>query len=423
MLGSGGREHALAWKLAQSPKLEKLYVAPGNAGTAKLAENVAIGVMDFDALTEFAVKNGIDLIVVVPDDPLAAGAVDHFTKAGLRAFGPPQAAAELEASKIFSKQLMHQQNVPTANFQTFTESKSALKYVKESWAGPVAVKASGLALGKGVFICSSQVEAEQAIHILMEEAKLGEAGQSIVVEELLDGQEVSTHAFCDGTSAILFPSSQDHKRIGDKDTGPNTGGMGAYAPVPWVKSELMEDAKALAVDPILNGLAEMGREFRGCLYPGLMITSEGLKVLEYNARFGDPETQVYMPLLKTDLLDIFNACIDGKLSQVKIEWEPKTAVCVVLASEGYPGAVKKGRVINGLETAAAMPDVLVFHAGTKVIDGNYVTSGGRVLGVTAVGRDLNDARDKAYAAVSQINFEGMQYRTDIGLKGLEYSTS
>jgi phosphoribosylamine--glycine ligase len=417
VIGSGGREHALAWKIAQSPDIGSLYVAPGNAGTAAIAENVPLKVTDIDGLLEFAKSHDIHLTVVGPDDVLAAGLVDEFSKAGLRAYGPTQSAARIESSKAFSKDLMKESHVPTAKYATFTDLHAAKDYV-HGHPAPIVVKASGLALGKGVYICETLEQAHQALDEIMGEKRFGEAGNSVVIEQYLGGQEVSLHAFCDGHNAVLFPSSQDHKRIGEGDVGPNTGGMGTFAPVPWVTPALLHKAQREVVTPILSGLREHHSAFKGTLYPGLMVDGDDIHVLEYNARFGDPETQSYMRLLDSDLLEILNACVDGTLKEVDIKWSNRTAITVVLASGGYPGDYDKGLPITGLSTAAALPDIEVFHAGTALKDGEVVTAGGRVLGVTATGVDLKDAQDKAYAAIKTIKFDGMQYRTDIGKKAL-----
>ena len=348
ILGSGGREHALAWKIAQSPRLGKLYVAPGNAGTAEVAENVPLKATDLTGLVDFARAHRIHLTVVGPDDALALGVVDAFQEAGLRIYGPTRAAAQIESSKAFSKQLMTATGVPTARHSTFTDITAAKRHL-QNHPLPVVIKASGLALGKGVYICQDLSGAVQALDEIMGERRFGEAGNSVVIEEFLDGQEVSIHAFCDGRTAVLFPTAQDHKRIGTGDIGPNTGGMGTFAPVPWTTPELIETAHEQAVKPILKGLAATGAPFQGMLYPGLMISPDGrISVLEYNARFGDPETQSFMRLLESDLLDILNACVDGTLGQLEVKWAGRTAVTVVLASEGYPGSSVTGREIAGL---------------------------------------------------------------------------
>jgi phosphoribosylamine--glycine ligase len=417
VIGTGGREHALAWKISRSPNIGKIYIAPGNAGTAEIAENIAIGAGDVPALLEFARTHDIALTVVGPDDTLAAGIVDEFAAAGRRIFGPTKAAAQIEASKAFSKELMSKSNIPTARFATFTELEPALAYVLDH-RFPVVVKASGLALGKGVVKCRDLAEAQAALRDMMENKVFGAAGNSVVVEDYLTGQEVSIHAFCDGHTAALFPTAQDHKPAHDGDQGPNTGGMGTYAPVPWAGTKLVGRAKTTVVEPILAAMREAGAPFTGLLYPGLMISDDDINVLEFNARFGDPETQSYMRLLETDLLEILNACVDGRLADIPIKWSSQTAVTVVLASGGYPGKYKKGLPITGVDEASALPGVVVFHAGTTIKDGQLLTAGGRVLGVSATGADLKDAQAKAYSAAKLIQFDGVQYRTDIGSKAL-----
>lgn len=382
-----------------------------------MAENIFIKASDFDSLVKFVQNNDIYLTVVGPDNPLAEGIVDKFLEKGLRTFGPVKNAAKIESSKSFSKQFMREMKIPTADFRVFGDYNEAAAYVKNR-DFPVAIKASGLALGKGVYICKSFSEAEDALTQIMINGAHGEAGNEVVIEDFLDGQEVSIHAFCDGENAVLFPSAQDHKPIFDNDMGPNTGGMGTYAPVPWFGAELLEQAKKGVVIPVLKGLAKKGADFCGCLYPGLKITPQGMKVLEFNARFGDPETQSYMRLLKTDLFEIMEACVNKKLRDIKIEWNSGFAVCVVVASAGYPGSYKKGIPIFGIEKAEKLPDVVVFHAGTELKEGRFFTSGGRVLGVTATEKSLPLALDRAYKAVKLISFEGMQYRKDIGAKAL-----
>lgn len=416
IIGSGGREHALAWKLAQSPRIGKLFVAPGNGGTRKIAENVAIDSTDIDGLVEFAAKNDIGLTVVGPDYPLALGVVDAFQARGLRIFGPVRAAAEIESSKAFSKNLMREAGIPTAHFGVFSEYEKALAYVRERGA-PIVVKASGLALGKGVYVCKSLTEAEAALAEIMLEHAHKDAGNEVVIEEFLDGQEISIHAFCDGKTAVLLPPAQDHKPIGDGDTGKNTGGMGTIAPVSWVSAEVIQNIEEHIVRPTLQVLSERGRQFKGLLYPGLKMTTSGPKVLEFNARFGDPETQSYMRLLKTDLLDILDACVDGTLANLAVEWHGGFAACVVIASGGYPDEYKKGLPLRGVADVEHVPGVVVFHAGTT-FDGELKTSGGRVLGITATGDTLRDALDRAYEAAKLIEFEGKQYRSDIGAKAL-----
>lgn len=414
VIGSGGREHALAWKLKQSPRVQKLFIAPGNAGTQNLGQNVSILATDISGLVAFTTENKIDLTVVGSDDPLALGIVDAFQGKGLRIWGPTKAAAQIEASKVFAKELMATAHIPTASFQTFSDYEKALAFL-EHHDIPVVVKASGLALGKGVFVCQSREEAHTALQQIMVEKAYGDAGREVVIEDYLDGPEVSIHAFSDGKTSILLPSAQDHKTIFDGDQGPNTGGMGTIAPVPWVTGQMLGTAKKTIVDPALAELAQRGSPFVGLLYPGLKMTSSGPKVLEFNARFGDPETQSYMRLLKTDLVDIFDACIDGTLDHETIEWHPGFACCVVLASGGYPGVYQKGLPISGIDEAEKLREVVVFHAGT-VFDGGLKTSGGRVLGVTATGNALKEALNKAYDAVGLIHFDGMQYRRDIGKK-------
>lgn len=414
IIGSGGREHALAWKLAQSLRIGRLYVAPGNGGTCDIAENIAIEATDVRALAHFAEKNLIDLTVVGPDDPLALGVVDVFQSRGLRIFGPTRGAAQIEASKAFAKRLMRDSNIPTAPFRIFHKHGNALNHVRKHGA-PIVVKASGLALGKGVYPCKILAKAEKALAKIMLERIHKQAGNEVIVEKFLDGQEISIHALCDGKTSILLPTAQDHKPIFDGDKGKNTGGMGTIAPVPWINAQTLRDINEQIVQPTLQALTEKGRSFSGCLYPGLKMTNEGPKVLEYNARLGDPETQSYMRLLKTDPLDVLNACVDGKLSELTIEWNSGFAVCVVLASGGYPGKYKKKIPIFGISKAERVPSVVIFHAGTMYSD-QLRTVGGRVLGITAVGKTLQKALDQAYKAVHCVKFKGMQFRKDIGAK-------
>lgn len=416
IIGNGGREHALAWKLSQSPRIGKLYVAPGNGGTRQVAENIPIDKNDIDGLIKFAKKNEIGLTVVGPDNSLALGVVDVFLSGGLRIFGPTCAAAEVESSKAFAKNLMDEAGISTAAFKIFSEYEKALEYVRERGA-PIVVKASGLALGKGVYVCKTLAHAETALSEIMLDHVHKDAGNEVVVEEFLDGQEISIHAFCDGKTFVLFPPAQDHKPIHDGDEGKNTGGMGTIVPVSWVNADTLKIVGEQVVRPTLEALAKHGRSFSGLLYPGLKMTSNGLKVLEFNARFGDPETQSYMRLLKTDLLDILEACVDGTLAELTIEWHPGFAVCVVIASDGYPDEYKKGVSLRGIAEAECVSDVVIFHSGTN-FDGELKTSGGRVLGVSAIGNTLSDALDRAYEAARLIQFEGMQYRNDIGAKAL-----
>lgn len=412
IVGGGGREHALAWKLKQSLRTEKIFVAPGNAGTGRIATNVSLDLKNHQDVIEWLRENKVDLVVIGPDDSLADGIVDSLTGAGIKTFGPKKSAAEIEWSKSFAKSFMREEGIPTAAYQVFHDSKSGKAYIANQ-KFPIVIKASGLALGKGVVIANTLKEAEQAIDDILVHKIFGRAGDEIIVEEYLEGQEISIHAFCDGETAVLFPPSQDHKRIFDGDEGPNTGGMGTTAPVPWVSKALMEEIRESIVSPTLKGLKKRGREFIGVLYPGLMITKEGLKVLEFNARFGDPETQSYMRLLETDLLDIMFTCIEGRLATQKIEWGSRSACCIVAASAGYPGEYKKGFIVSGLENSES-DDSVVFQAGTRCEDGRTLTNGGRVLGVTAVGADTHSALEKAYATMAKIHFEGMYYRNDIG---------
>ena len=417
LVGGGGREHALAWKLKQSARLGKLYIAPGNPGTSALGENVAIGVMEFEKLADFAEEKKIGLTIIGPDDPLVGGIVDVFEARGLPVWGPSKAAAQIEGSKAFSKQLMQEAGVPTAAFGVFTEYEKALAYVREK-GSPIVVKASGLALGKGVFVCHTQGEAEHALKELMVDKVLQSAADQVVIEEYLNGQEVSIHALSDGNTYTLFPPSQDHKTVGEGDTGKNTGGMGTIAPVSWVTRDMLVGIEESIVQPTLKALAGKGAPFKGVLYPGLKMSSKGPKTLEFNARFGDPETQVYMRLLKSDILDLFESCVDGTLADQRIEWNMGFAVNIVLCSGGYPDAYEKGKIITGIEEAEKIPGVVVFHAATLNQGETLVTNGGRVLGVSAVGDTLKDALDRAYAGADLIQFEGKYMRRDIGAKAL-----
>lgn len=412
VVGSGGREHSLVWKLIQSPHIGKLYVAPGNGGTRDLAENVPIEATDIKKLVRFSERNSIDLTIVGPDNPLALGIVDVFQSRGSRIFGPTRAAARIEASKSFLKRLARDYNIPTAPFKIFRKYDKALSYVIEHGT-PIVVKASGLALGKGVYICRTLAEAKAALTEVMVERIYGKSGNEVIIEEFLDGPEVSIHVLCDGKTSILWPTAQDHKSIFNGGKGKNTGGMGTITPVPWFTDKALWNVNRQIIQPILQALTEKGQPFTGCLYPGLKITVDGPKLLEVNARFGDSETQSYMRLLKTDLLDILDACVDGKLADLAIEWHPGFAVCIVLASGGYPGKYEKEIPIFGIIEAEKIPDVIVFHAGTRYSD-QLRTFGGRVLGVTATGTTLQKALNRAYEAIRHINFNGMYYRTDIG---------
>ena len=416
VLGSGGREHALAWKLRQSSRVTELFVAPGNAGTAAVATNVPIKVADATQLVAFAKAERIDLTVVGPDDALAAGIVDLFETNGLRIFGPTQSAARLESSKAFAKEFMQRHGIPTAHSETFSESGEAHRYCQRM-KYPVVIKADGLALGKGVYIAPSPWSAARAIHEIMEERRFGDAGQKVVIEEFLQGEECSIHALVDGRNYLLFPSAQDHKRARDGDAGPNTGGMGAFSPAAKLIGPAMEARiRAEILERFIDGLQRDGIDYRGMLFPGLMITADGPKVLEFNCRFGDPETQVLLPRLESDLLDLLEATIDRRLDQVDARWSSRSAVCVVVASKGYPESSDPGQTIAGLQDAR--DGVTIFHAGTRQEGESILTAGGRVLGVTAVADTLDAARDSAYAAVQQIEFSGRQFRTDIAAKGL-----
>lgn len=414
LIGSGGREHALAWKIAQSPRCEKLYIAPGNPGTAQHGENVSIGVMEFDTLIAFVREHDIGLTVVGPDDPLGAGIVDALQAAGLRVWGPSRACAQIEASKAFAKELMRDAGIPTAASETFTDYDAALAYVRAHGA-PIVIKASGLALGKGVTVCQTLAEAEAALHDAMVKRVHKEAGETVVIEEFMQGIEISIHAMSDGTHYRMFPTSQDHKRIGEGNTGKNTGGMGTIAPLPFVSEAQLREIEEKIVAPVFAEFRRRGTPYVGILYPGVMLTADGPKVFEYNARFGDPETQVYMRLLDSDLLDLIEASVDGTLSEHAPRWRSVYAANVVLASQGYPDAYPKGLPISGIENAEAMEGSTVFHAGTKRAEsGSLVTNGGRVLGVSAIGATLDEALDRAYAAADKIQFEGKYVRRDIG---------
>jgi phosphoribosylamine--glycine ligase len=414
VIGSGGREHALVWRLSQSPRVTQILCAPGNAGTAQLAINHAVAVTDLDGLVALARDEQVDLTIVGPDDPLAAGIVDRFRAAGLRVFGPTASAARLEASKSFAKDFMVRHGIPTAGSATFTDPRAALAHCAVS-SYPLVVKADGLALGKGVVIAQTREEAEKAVREAMIEKVFGAAGDTVVIEEFLTGPECSIHALVDGSSYSLFPDAKDHKRALDGDQGLNTGGMGTISPSREVDAAMQARIRSEILDPFLRGLKQDGLEFSGMLFPGLMMTPDGPKVLEFNCRFGDPETQSLMRRLKGDLLDLIEATVDGKLSSLNPEWDERAAVCIVLASGGYPGTIEKGKEITGLaEAASSDPDVVVFHAGTALKDGKVITSGGRVLGVTALGATLEEARAKAYAAAELIRFEGKQLRRDIG---------
>ncbi len=418
VIGSGGREHALVWKLRQSPRVRKLFCAPGNAGIAELAEPVAIDPNDVHALTRFARDEDIDLVVPGPELPLTLGIIDELGEHGLHGFGPSRAAAQLEGSKSFTKDLMRRCHVPSAFFSTFTEPEDALRYVHEVGA-PIVVKADGLAAGKGVRVCTAIAEAEAAVNEIMRSRIFGDAGARVVIEELLEGEEVSFMAITDGRTVVPLASSQDHKRAFDGDTGPNTGGMGAYSPAPVLTAALHERIMREVMLPVVRGLADRGITYRGVLYAGLMITADGPKVLEFNVRFGDPECQALLMRMESDLFELMDATVTGGLENVVVRWDPRPAVCVVLAAEGYPGSYVKGQVITGLEDLRNWRDGMVFHAGTTAQDGRIVTNGGRVLGVTALGADIAGAVGAAYRAIEAIHWQGMHFRRDIGLRALE----
>lgn len=415
IVGSGGREHAIAWKVAQSKKVDKIYCAPGNAGISEVAECVPIGAMEFDKLVAFAKEKEIDLTVIGMDDPLVGGIVDVFEKEGLRVFGPRKNAAILEGSKAFSKDLMKKYNIPTAAYETFTDPEKALEYL-ETAKMPIVLKADGLALGKGVLICQTLEEAKEGVKTLMMDKKFGSAGDEIVIEEFMTGREVSVLSFVDGNIVKIMSSAQDHKRAKDGDQGLNTGGMGNFSPSPFYTKEVDEFCKKYIYQATVDAMKTEGRPFKGVIFFGLMLTPDGPKVLEYNARFGDPEAQVVLPRLENDIVDVFEACIDGTLDQVDLKFDnDRATVCVILASDGYPVEYKKGFPIEGLEKFKGKDDYYVFHSGTKFNEnGQIVTNGGRVLGVTATGKDLKEARKKAYEATEWISFENKYMRHDIG---------
>lgn len=414
VVGSGGREHAIVTSVAKSPRVDKIYCAPGNAGIAGLAECVAIGAMEFDKLVAFAKENEIDFTIVGMDDPLVGGIVDAFEAEGLRVFGPRKNAAILEGSKAFSKDLMKKYNIPTAAYENFDSAEEALAYL-ETAKMPIVLKADGLALGKGVLICNTLEEAKAGVKEIMQDKKFGAAGNTMVVEEFMTGREVSVLSFVDGKTIRIMSSAQDHKRAKDGDQGLNTGGMGTFSPSPFYTAEVDEFCKKYVYQATVDAMAAEGREFKGVIFFGLMLTEDGPKVLEYNARFGDPETQVVLPRMKNDIMDVFEACVDGRLDEVELEFEDNAAVCVVLASDGYPLEYKKGLPITGFENFDGKDDYFCFHAGTKFDEnGAIVTNGGRVLGITATGSNLKEARAKAYDATAWVNFENKYMRNDIG---------
>ena len=413
IVGSGGREHVIAWKCAQSPKVDQIYCAPGNAGIAEVAQLVPLKADQFEELADFAQENEIDLTIIGMDDPLVGGIVDVFEERGLRVFGPRKNAAILEGSKAFAKDLMKKYHIPTAAYETFTDKDKAIEYLKSLAKFPVVLKASGLALGKGVLICESLEEALEGTEEIMGVKKFGSAGDEMVIEEFMTGREVSVLSFVDGTHIREMASAQDHKRAGDGDTGLNTGGMGNFSPSPFYTEEIQKYCMENIFQPTVDAMKAEGREFKGDIFFGLMLTQDGPKVLEYNCRFGDPEAQVVLPRMENDIIDVFEACIDGTLDQVDLRFAEDACVCVVLASDGYPVAYEKGKEIRGLEKFAGKNDYFCFHAGSAVKDGKIVTNGGRVLGITALGVDLREARAKAYEAVDWVSFDNKYYRHDI----------
>ena len=420
VVGSGGREHALVWKIARSPKVEKIYCAPGNAGIAELAECIDIRPDDIQKLTDFAFANRIDLTVIGPEIPLAKGIVDLFESKGLKIFGPVQKAALLEASKIFSKEMMIKYNIPTAKSEIFTNSNDARNFVRMADI-PIVIKADGLAAGKGVMVAATIEEAEKAIGIIMEDKHFGESGNRIIIEECLKGEEVSFMVFTDGENIVPMVGSQDHKRVYDDDKGDNTGGMGAYSPTPVINENLSERIIDEVIRPIISGMAAEGIKYKGVLYAGLMITDQGPKVLEFNVRYGDPETQVILPRLKEDLVDIMEDVVNGRLAVRELNWDDRACICVTCASGGYPGKYEKGKLISGLEKVRDLKDIIVFHAGTIQQGAKIMTNGGRVLGITALGKNIAQAAKRAYQAIENIHFEGMHYRKDIGLRAIKTS--
>ncbi|MCF7874623.1 MAG: phosphoribosylamine--glycine ligase [Candidatus Omnitrophica bacterium] len=420
VIGSGAREHCLVDKLSQSPKVSKIYCAPGNGGTAQLAENIEIKADDLGRLLDFALKKNVELTVVGPEIPLAMGIVDLFNEQGLKIFGPTKELAKLESSKVFAKEIMKKYGIPTADFKVFSQPDLAKEYIEKKGA-PVVVKADGLAAGKGVMVCKSEAEAKQAVDTIMAEKKFGEAGEKIIIEDCLQGQELSLLAFSDGETILPLVSSQDHKRIFDNDQGPNTGGMGAYAPASLLDKQSFDKIMNEIFQPLIEGLRRENKIYKGILYAGLMIFNNKPNLLEFNVRFGDPEAQVVLPKLKGDLADIMLKAIDGDLKQAKVGWDQRNFVCVVLASGGYPGKYQKGKEISGLDNAEKEKDVLVYQAGTKKENGKILTNGGRVLSVVGSGLTLREAKERAYQAVDKINFKGVQYRKDISDKAFNKS--
>jgi phosphoribosylamine--glycine ligase len=417
VVGSGGREHAIVWKIAKSRKIKKIFCAPGNPGIAQLAECINIKADDISGLRDFASKEKIDLTVVGPEIPLTLGIVDSFEEKGLRIFGPSKKAAEIEGSKVFAKHFMQKYSIPTAAYKVFKDAKEAKEYIKEQ-SFPLVVKADGLAAGKGVIICKTKEDALDAIKLVMEKKEFDRAGDRIIIEDFVKGEEVSFLAITDGKSVVPLPPCQDHKAVFDGDKGPNTGGMGAYSPTPIITPKLKQEIMNSIMIPTVKAMAKEGRPYKGVLYAGLMVTKDGPKVLEYNCRFGDPETQPIMMRLRNDLVDVLSAAVDGKLSKIKLNCDNKLALCVVMSSKGYPGDYEKGKEIKGIAEAAKLKDVVVFHAGTATNDDKLITAGGRVLGVTVMGVGVKRAINKAYEAVSRIKWEGVHYRKDIGAKAI-----
>jgi phosphoribosylamine--glycine ligase len=418
VVGGGGREHALVWKASQSPRVNKIYAAPGNAGMAQIAECVPVKAEDIAGLRAFAIAKAVDLTIVGPEGPLSMGIVDEFHQAGLRIFGPARDAAEIEANKAFTKDLLKKYRIPSAAYGTFTDRSAAEAYVR-SMGAPIVVKAAGLAAGKGVVVAETLDDAIEALELIMTKKAFGAAGDVVIVEECLRGEEASFMAFTDGKTVVPMASSQDHKRVFDADKGPNTGGMGAYSPAPVVTKQIEKQVMETVMNPTIRAMEKEGRLFKGVLYAGLMIHNGEVKVLEFNARFGDPETQPVLARLDSDLIDIIESILDGKLASMKIKWKSESAVCVVMASGGYPGPYSKGKEISGLDKAAGHRDVMVFHSGTALREGKIVTDGGRVLGVTGVGPSVAAAIDNAYTGIREISFEGAHYRKDIGARALE----
>ncbi len=419
VVGNGGREHALAWKISQSKRCEKVYIAPGNAGCAEVGECVDLNLNNIPSILRWAKENKIDFVIPGPEAVLVEGIVDAFYEAGIKVFGPNKLAAELEKSKIFSKNLMRHHGIPTADYAVFEQYEKAIDYLESREDGPIVIKADGLAAGKGAIVCADHAEAKDAIERCMVKREFGEAGGRIVIEECLVGEELSVLALTDGKSIAPLASSQDHKAAYDGDTGPNTGGMGAYSPAPLMTDKLLDEVIETVLVPTVHAMNSEGRRFRGVLYAGLMITRSGPKVLEYNVRFGDPETQPILMRLDTDLLDLLEAVSDGKLDKIDIEWKDEAAVCVVMASGGYPGSYQKGKEITGLDKFKGRKDAVVFHAGTTKKGDKVVSDGGRVLGVTALGKDIPEAIENAYKVVNGVKFEGAHFRTDIGQKALD----